>query len=848
MLSMASSMEDRLPPETCFRLPKTVIPHLYHLRMKVDLENFTFHGQEIVEIDVKQETKEIILNAVELKIISAKFKCIDGKARHQFVDANKIHLCEKSEVAIIQFSSTLNLGTGQLKLEFNGTLNNKVKGFYRSNYINAEGEERFVASTLFQPTNARRAFPCWDEPEFKAKFHITLIVPADKVALSNTNVISQQPFRENKDFKVVEYSITPLMSTYLLAFVVGDYDYVQDKTNNGVAVRVYTPVGKKKEGAFSLSVAMKALKFFEEYFKISYPLPKLDLISLPAFSVGAMENWGLITFLESYLHIIHRVTSTRGRQETALVVAHEISHQWFGNLVTMKWWTYLWLNEGFAMFMQFFCINELFANWNVWLKMITDIINPTLDFDALSNSHPLEVPVCHPSEIDEIFDPISYNKGASLLRMIHNYIGNEHFKEGLQLYLKKYSYSNTVSKDLWKAFEEVSQQPIENIMTKWTKQKGFPLITVSSRQEGSNRIVILSQKKFTANGKLDEEDKKAFWLIPVTIRIQIPSGNDDKRILLSDETTEVILTDVSINQLVIVNPERFGFYRVNYECRLLNQLKIAIREKSLKPSDRLCIQNDVFALVKAGKVSTVKLLEMLEAFVDEENFSVWNSISVCANELYYLLSSTDCVELFLAYARNLFSRIHSKLGWDHRANESNILTLTLVIESLILLRDPLVLEEALTRYEALSNRVTMISDEITALIYDAAISNGYVNLFRTLFNDEIPIQDSYNIISRLVLNPIAHEPLWHFFQDNFHQFKNRFENLPLMSRVVRIVCYYFASEQKANEVEAFFSNNPIVGVELGLKQAIEGIRLKGDWLKRDLAAIKSFLLNRSTSR
>lgn len=344
----------------------------------------------------------------------------------EFLEQNaKITMDDKREIVDLNFASAISVGPGVLELTFDGVLSDKMKGFYRSKYQAPDGQERYAAVTQFEPTDARRCFPCWDEPALKATFDMTLIVPKDRVALSNTNEVSNKADPNDSNLKVVKFATTPIMSTYLVAIVVGEFEFIEGKTSEGLQVRVFTPVGKTEQGVFALDVATKAVPFYSGYFGIPYPLPKLDLIAIADFSAGAMENWGLVTYRESCLLVDPQNTSSLRKQWIGLVVAHEIAHMWFGNLVTMEWWTDLWLNEGFATFMEFLCIDNLFPEYNIWTQFVTDTYTPALALDALHNSHPIEVPVGNPSEIDEIFDEISYHKGASVIRMLHRYISNE---------------------------------------------------------------------------------------------------------------------------------------------------------------------------------------------------------------------------------------------------------------------------------------------------------------------------------------------------------------------------------------------------------------------------------------
>lgn len=517
---------------------------------------------------------------------------------------SEIVLLPERELAQFIFQTKLPVGDAILYVNFTGELNDKMKGFYRSKYNNAAGEECYAGVTQFEATDARRCFPCWDEPAIKATFDITLHVPKNRVALSNMPCVRERDSTLNRDNKILKFATTPVMSTYLVAVVVGEYDYVEGKSSDGVLVRVYTPVGKSEQGLFALEVATKVLPYYKEYFNIAYPLPKMDLIAISDFSAGAMENWGLVTYRETFLLVDPENTSTIRKQSIALTVGHEIAHQWFGNLVTMEWWTHLWLNEGYASFVEFLCVNHLFPEYDIWTQFVTDMYTRALELDCLKNSHPIEVPVGHPSEIDEIFDEISYNKGASVIRMLHHYIGDEDFRKGMNIYLTRHQYKNTSTEDLWTALQEASSKPVAEVMSTWIKQMGFPVVKVKSAvQKGNSRVLTLEQEKFCADGGTPEN--AIIWMIP--INISTPKSKNAYSTVLDKKKMEITLNDVGADDWVKINPGTIGCYRTQYPPEMLEQFIPAIKNKSLPPLDRLGLLDDLFALVQAGQTSTVEV-------------------------------------------------------------------------------------------------------------------------------------------------------------------------------------------------------------------------------------------------
>uniref|UniRef100_A0A8C5IXS9 Puromycin-sensitive aminopeptidase n=1 Tax=Junco hyemalis TaxID=40217 RepID=A0A8C5IXS9_JUNHY len=543
-------------------------------------------------LQVKNATNQIVMNCADIDIITASY----APEGDEEVHATGFNYQNEDEKVTLSFPSTLQKGTGTLKIDFVGELNDKMKGFYRSKYSTPSGDTRYAAVTQFEATDARRAFPCWDEPAIKATFDISLVVPKDRVALSNMNVVERRPYPDDESLVEVKFARSPVMSTYLVAFVVGEYDFVEARSQDGVLVRVYTPVGKAEQGKFALEVAAKTLPFYKDYFNVPYPLPKIDLIAIADFAAGAMENWGLVTYRETALLIDPKNSCSSSRQWVALVVGHELAHQWFGNLVTMEWWTHLWLNEGFASWIEYLCVDHCFPEYDIWTQFVSADYTRAQELDALDNSHPIEVSVGHPSEVDEIFDAISYSKGASVIRMLHDYIGDEDFRKGMNLYLTKFQQRNAATEDLWESLEKASGKPIAAVMNTWTKQMGFPLIYVEAEQQEDDKVLKLVQKKFCASGPYTGEDFP-MWMVPISICTSEDPTCAKMQILMDKPELTVVLKDTKPEQWVKLNLGTVGFYRTQYSPAMLESLIPAIRDLSLPPVDRLGLQNDLFSLL-----------------------------------------------------------------------------------------------------------------------------------------------------------------------------------------------------------------------------------------------------------
>ena len=462
-----------MPSADAVVLPANVKPSKYCMTLRPDLETFTFVGEQTVDIDIAVPTARIKLNAAELEIT-------DVVLRHNgsSIPVHSLSLNEDTETVTLDFGQTLAQGPAQLNMKFTGILNDRLVGFYRSEYQDTDGQTKYLATTQFEATDARRAFPCWDEPAQKAVFDVTLVFNDTLQAVSNTPIVEESI--PAPGMKSVRFAETPIMSTYLLAFVVGDLVSVEAPAAGGTKVGVWTTRGKENQAGFALDTSVKLLGYFNEYFGIPYPLPKLDHIAIPDFAAGAMENWGCVTYRETALLVDPENSSAGTRQRVAEVVAHEMAHMWFGDLVTMEWWDDLWLNESFASWMGTKAVDWLFPDWEMWTQFVNMDTNRALSLDGLKNSHPIEQEVKNPAEVSQLFDAISYSKGGSVLRMLETFLTPDVFQKGLYRYLKSNEYGNARTQDLWSALEEESGMPVTSIMDSWVKQTGYPVLQIEA--------------------------------------------------------------------------------------------------------------------------------------------------------------------------------------------------------------------------------------------------------------------------------------------------------------------------------------------------------------------------------
>jgi len=849
------------------RLSKSVQPTNYNIMLKPDLSKFTFTGTSTVDVEVKRESKKLTINSVDITVSTVKFSSAD-----QALDSTDITYNKDDETVTFKFGETLKLGSGQLHLVFDGELNDKMKGFYRSKYTTPYKEERYCAVTQFEATDARRAFPCWDEPAVKATFEITIIAPKDRVVLSNMDVSSTSD--EEESLQKVIFNKTPIMSTYLVAFIIGEFDYIEEIISNGVIIRVYTPLGKTEQGEFALKIAAKTIPYYEEYFKVKYPLPKMDLIAIPDFAAGAMENWGLVTYRETALLVDSKESSAAAKQWVALVVGHEIAHQWFGNLTTMEWWTHLWLNEGFATFVEYLCVDFCCPEYNIWTQFATADFTRALSLDALHNSHPIEVPVGHPSEIDEIFDAISYSKGACVIRMLNDYIGEEAFKLGLNTYLTEMQYRNATTEDLWYHLEKASKKPVAQIMTTWTSQMGFPVLSVSSEQIDSKRVLKISQKRFTADGVVDQDYK---WAVPINITTSTNPQKVQHTVLMSDPEMVIFIENVPKDAWVKINPGQIGFYRTCYSAEMIKDLIPGISQ--LSPVDRLGVENDLFALAVAGDCNTTDFFDILSGYRNEDNYTVWNDLDSHLSTLSIIIQNTDYLDAFKKFVLALYKPLGDKLGWDAQPEEdhSTPLLRSLVINRLGKYGDEATVAEAQRRFKAHVNAESDIDANLRNAVYSIVACHGneetfdeMIKLYRNTthmeeqcrlmrcigasdkkeliektlafaMTDEVRAQDTVFTLTSTVGSLIGRKMTWQFIKDNWEELHKRYAGGFLLSRLIMRSTEDFATEEDAKDVEAFFEAHKVPSGERTVKQSIENIHLNIGWLKRDQENISQWL-------
>ncbi|CAF2767718.1 unnamed protein product [Rotaria sp. Silwood2] len=877
----------KVPNKSLHRLPKTIIPSHYRLYIDASqLEQYTFQGTLAIDIEIKAIVNEIILNSVHLNITKIELQHNDFNS----ILNGSVEYHEDYEQAIIKFNQKLNPGNSRLYLSFSGKINDHLNGFYRTKATN-----RIGASTQFEPGYARQAFPCFDEPSFKANFTITIRAPKNLTTLSNMPIKSQ--YDGENDTSIHNFHSSPVMSTYLVAYVIGHYDYIQTYDSNNVLIRVYTPIGRKEQGSFALTTAAKMLPFFAEYFGSKYPLSKLDMIAIADFGSGAMENWGLVTYRETYLLVDAHTSTQKTKQDVALVVAHELAHQWFGNLVTMEWWNDLWLNEdNFASWIEFLAVDYVYPEYDIWTQFVSDTLATCMIPDALYNSHPIEMPIEKPTEIDEIFDDITYGKGSSVIRLLHAYIGSEAFRQGLSNYLAEYAYKNTVTDNLWSHLSKASNRShLSDILSTWTKQMGYPLLTVEQKQQGNNRLLTIEQIRFLADGTKDDSLR---WKIPIDICTKSHPNESVYQLYLDGvKKQEFLLENIPETDWIKLNLFRktffslfsVGIYRVHYSPSMLEALTPGIHNHTLSPQDRFNIQADVYALARAGHIGYVDYLKLLRhAYKHEENLTVWKSILRQLSELssifdYANLNNTKT--LYQSYVCDLLSNIYANLTWNPLPNESSQ---TIMLRSLILIQmgingDNKTYGEAHRRFEKSfieNGEKNSFNPNIRAAVYLTVAKTGNQQTFDKLkslylkvetqeerlillnalchFDNESLQYQALNLIWNTTLvrkqdhlsafsslashNRRGCEICWTYLQENWNKIEKSYgQHDSHLIHFIESIPGLFASKERSNEVRQFYIDHPNPLLNRSIKKVLEQINIRRLVIERHEQSINQFL-------
>ena len=809
-----------------YRLPTHVVPSAYRLRLEPDLEAARFKGTVEVDVEVLEPTRDVVVNAVGLELADAAVSATGGSRV-----AGEVTFDSEHERATVSFPDELSVGSHVLSMSFDGVLNDLLVGFYRSTYTDVVGEVRTIATTQFEATDARRAFPCFDEPAFKATFDVTLVVPGHLAAYSNSPVLRETALADGH--REVVFATTMKMSTYLVAFVVGPFESTPAVDVDGVPLAVVYPEGKGHLTSFALDVGAFALRFFKEYFGVAYPGEKVDLVGIPDFAYGAMENLGCVTFREAELLVDPSTASQNELVRIAMVIAHELAHMWFGDLVTMAWWEGIWLNEAFATFMQYVCCDAYRPEWKMWVRFSQER-ETGMSIDGLHSTRPIEFPVHSPADAAAMVDPITYQKGGSVLKMLEQYLGEEMFRDGIRHYLGAHAYANTVTRDLWDSLEAVSGQPVGRVMDTWILQGGHPTVTV--------RDGTLSQRPFMFLPPEGPSSIGSSWLVPILSR---PFGDRTvSRQLLEDAAP------LECAQPAIVNAGGTGVYRTSYEPDAL--ATIAARLGELSEIERAVLLGDTWALVRSGDRSVADLLTLTVGLGTEVEPSTWEIVDGMFD---FLARSVGDAErpLLAAKVRSLLGPVFSRFGWEPRVGEderAQVVRATLIRRLGMTGEDPEIRAEASSRFDAGSlegdladaivsvvasmsrpeDREEMLcrfreaKDPQTEERYRSGLA-GFVDTVMCLrtFEDCFELfrtQDAPFVILRLVANRVGGIAVWEAVTERWDQLVEL--TPPLMQFALGFGLFFqVADEDFLRRARAFHAAHPLPAGQQRLDQALE---------------------------
>ena len=822
-----------------------ITPINYNLLFEPDLKKFTFDGDEVITAECKKPTNSIVMDCAEIKINSV---CVEtlGKSIPAISKTN-----DKKEQLQITLKEKIK-GIVKIHIKFQGILNDRLLGFYRSQYMQ-NGKIKYLATTQFEAADARRAFPCWDIPEAKATFEISIIADNQFSAISNMPVKSK---RKQGAKTLYQFHKTPVVSTYLIYLGVGEFEYLSSHIGK-IQIRVIATKGNISKGKFALDLGKKLLTSYEKYFGIKYPLPKLDLIAIPDFAAGAMENWGAITFRETILLYDPKTSSTKTKQFIAEVISHEIAHQWFGNLVTMKWWNDLWLNESFATFMATKFVDKFYPEWELWDQFVEDAMNVAMGLDSLKTTHPIDVKVNSPAEIREIFDAISYDKGGCILRMLEHYVGEPNFRKGLKQYLSKFKYQNAQGQDLWNEIGKASKMPVTAMVHSWLKQPGFPLVEIDQ----TDSTLILKQKRYL----LEPETKfnKGLWMIPLSIG----SSHEVSRKMFSKKSMRLKIPKNTVG--FVANFGRKGFYRVKYGEGILLDLKMLVDQKSIPAMDRWAVQNDLYSLCVSGHEDVRNYLDFSDAYYDEDSYLA--SVNVAHNlaSLYFRVYGEKFSEEIRDYAINYFKKLLFNLGWEPKKSDkhTDALLRSFVIFTLGKMNDEEVISEAKSRYKKFLKSPNSLSPDLVEPVCSIAAWTGnskthseLVKLYKTaktmeeklrflgamcnfkdpkLLKKSLDFSQTSNVrsqnmqlpIMKVAANPYGKDILWPWLKKNWKRLNKKVgHGNPLFNRIVASISSV-ADDSMEKEIRNFFKKNPTPGTERTQSQTLERIRINSKFLR-----------------
>lgn len=869
------------PWETKFRLPRSANPDHYDLYLNPDLKEKTFSGHVTIHISSSESRNHFLVHTKWLTISKTELLRVENQNQCQPVKVIESFEYEPNEYWVVR-TEAVEAGQFRLKIEFSGSLTKGILGYYYSDYTDDNGKKKGLATTKFEPTYARRAFPCFDEPTFKSTYSVTLVRPSeDYIALGNMPIEKETVDSPTQGLTEVSFTKSVPMVTYLVCFIVCDFTFKEKMMASGMPFRVYGPESRIKNMQYALDIGSMILEFYEVMFDLPFPLPKSDMAAIPDYSSGATEHWGLITYRDTCIFYNEKQSSAANQQRVASVVAHELAHQWFGNLVTLEWWNDLWLNEGFASYVQYKGVDHIHPDWDMDCQFVVESLHSAFDIDARTSSHPIVQNVASPDQINAMFDAISYRKGSSIIRMLENFMGEEAFLKGINSFLKKFSYKNAVTQNLWdeltiswagtKSSESANNKNIGSIMDTWTRQMGYPVLIVARKTPDTFHI---TQKRFLQDPLAWSDDSESpyeyRWDIPVTFITSInPTGI--KQIWFYKDMEYLEITVDPIVTWIKLNVNVKGYYRVNYEPSIWADLKDMCKEQVLSPGDRASIYSDAFAMADALLMDYDHTLDLTEGLAIEGHFVPWTAACSCLLQLDNLMLMTNSSRPLKNYINKLTRDMYTSLGWldtgDHleRLLRNSIISLSCKSDNKICLdkaahlfsswikdKDcalPIGTRRQVFRWGIVSNSMLQESWDCMWERYLAEqnatekdnLMSGLSNvqdvklLLRliTLAQDmnNVRQQDFLHVLQYISSNESGRAIVWNWVKENWEWLVERYTlNDRYLGQLIPNITKYFASSDKLEEMQEFFAKYPESGSgELNRQQALETVTSNIRW-------------------
>jgi aminopeptidase N len=841
--------------DTPGKLPKDAVPTDYSIRIVPNIDRFTFAGTETMKLSARSSVHQLVLNALELDIEAAS---LDGKE----LPRSAINIDKEKELLTLALPSELAPGDHTLALSFSGKINQQGQGlFYMRYQEQGSGTKKTMLGTQFEATDARRFFPCWDEPAFRARFQLTVVVPENWLAVSNMPIESEKKVTGGKE---VRFAATPSMSSYLNVFVAGELDLIESRSGP-TQIRVIATKGKAELGRYALEATTQILQYYNDYFGVPYPLPKLDQIALPGGFGGAMENWGGITYYESALLFDPKNSSAETKQNIYEVIAHEVAHMWFGDLVTMAWWDNLWLNEGFASWMGTKCTAHFNPQWEVWLRRSLPR-DPTrrvgitkeqaMEGDARSTTHPIQQPIATEAEANSAFDDITYKKGQSFLRMLESFLGEDVFRDGIRRYIAAHKYSNSTTADLWNALSEASKKPVEEIAAGWIQQPGFPLVRVNREADGKIR---LTQERFTVNFK---KAPPLEWKIPLTFAVV---GEAPATLLMTSKS--VVLENIPADRALKLNAKGAGNYRVEYDEPSWNLLLQALPKLGVE--DRVSLLSDAWALVQADRAPVSLYFGLAEKLTVSTDLAEREQVINVLDFINRLLVGDPQREKFQRYARSLLRPTFERLGWEPKEGEpstSGNLRASL-ITALGQLSDPEIIAGCRERFEKyLANPASLAPDLRPAVfavvgrhadektwtkLHELGLKTTSIEEKQNYYNalacatepklvkktlaiaitDELPTSRAIFLVSRVARESGHSDIAWDFARANMKALLAKTDAAGA-NRYAPSLFTFFSDDSRVDELKTYAKNNLPPASALEVAKVVDEIQFRAEFKKR----------------